>query len=387
MKSGRQRRMKGEGSITKMPSGKYRVRLEVSPSPLGKRQWLTAVVATQKEATEKLQEFQRQKKTEDMVEKLKESFSDFIEPYVSYKASEGLLPSTLYRIRQTLKETGDNYFPNIPVQKISSELLQEVVKMWRDDKGNKETTIRIKYKIIQGYFDWLRQKKYIAKSPFDETVLKRQKKKKNNKLVIISQEEHEKLKTVMEKYWDPEDTNGKLRLRNIFLAIYLLTYETGMREGEVAGLKVKCIDKETATVTVENSLSFVNGELIDNPPKTAAGYREIVISRKTLGYLEELIEGADKEDYVFRSPVSGGKPFNPASLLARFQQFQKEAGIDHAIKFHTIRHTNASILIAKGVPTPVITERLGHSSVGITYNTYAHALRDSKERKEALVEA
>ena len=385
MKSGRQRRMKGEGSITKMPSGKYRVRLEVSPSPLGKRQWLTAVVATQKEATSKLQEFQRQKKTEDMVEKLKESFSDFIEPYLTYKASEGLLPSTLYRIRQNLKETGDNYFPNIPVQKITSELLQEVVKMWRDDKGNKETTIRIKYKIIQGYFDWLRQKKYIAKSPFDETVLKRQKKKKNNKLVIISQEEHEKLKTVMEKYWDPEDINGKLRLRNIFLAIYLLTYETGMREGEVAGLKVKCVDTETATVTVENSLSFVNGELIDNPPKTAAGYREIVISKKTLGYLEKLMSD-NGEDYVFRSPVSG-KPFNPASLLARFQQFQKEAGIDHAIKFHTIRHTNASILIAKGVPTPVITERLGHSSVGITYNTYAHALRDSKERKEALVEA
>lgn len=385
MKS-RQRRMKGEGSITKMPSGKYRVRLEVSPSPLGKRKWLTAVVGTQKEATEKLQEFQRQKKTEDMVEKLKESFSDFIEPYLTYKASEGLLPSTLYRIRQNLKETGDNYFPNIPVQKISSELLQEVVKMWRDDKGNKETTIRVKYKIIESYFDWLRQKKLIAKSPFDETGLKRQKRKKNNKLVIISQEEHEKLKTVMEKYWDPEDINGKLRLRNIFLAIYLLTYETGMREGEVAGLKVKCVDTETATITVDNSLSFVNGELIDNPPKTAAGYREIVISRKTLGYLKELMDGLDKEDYVFRSPVSG-KPFNPASLLARFQQFQKEAGIDHAIKFHTIRHTNASILIAKGVPTPVITERLGHSSVGITYNTYAHALRDSKERKEALVEA
>ena len=111
-----------------------------------------------------------------------------------------------------------------------------------------------------------------------------------------------------------------------------------------------------------------------------------MISRKTLGYLEELIEGADKEEYVFRSPVSG-KPFNPASLLARFQQFQKEAGIDHAIKFHTIRHTNASIMIANGVPTTVITERLGHSSVGITYNIYAHALRDSKERKEALVEA
>ena len=386
MKQSRQRRMKGEGSITKMPSGKYRVRLEVSPSPLGKRQWLTAVVATQKEATEKLQEFQRQKKTEDMVEKLKESFSDFIEPYLTYKASEGLLPSTLYRIRQTLKETGDTYFPNIPVQKITSELLQEVVKMWRDDKGNKETTIRIKYKIIQGCFDWLRQKKYIAKSPFNEIVLKRQKKKKNNKLVIISQEEHEKLKTVMTKYWDPEETNGKLKLKSMFLAVYLLTYETGMREGEVAGLKVKCIDTETATITVENSLSFVNGKLIDNPPKTASGFREIVISKKTLGYLKELIEDVDKEEYVFRNPVSG-KPFNPSSFLARFQQFQKEAGIDHVIKFHTIRHTNASIMIANGVPTTVITERLGHSSVGITYNIYAHALRDSKERKEALVEA
>lgn len=385
MKQQRQRRMKGEGSITKLSSGKYRVRLEVSPSPLGKRKWLTALVATQKEATEKLQEFIQTKKNEDLVEKLKESFNDFIEPYMDYKKSEGLLPSTLYRIKSNLKEVSNSYFTHLPIQKINAELLQEVVEQWRN-KGNKESSIRVKYKIIQGYFDWLRQKKIIAKSPFDEAVLKRHiKKKKNAKLVIISQEEHEKLKKVMSKYWNPEEDNGKLMLKSVFLAVYLLTYETGMREGEVAGLKVKCIDTETATITVENSLSFVGGELIDNPPKTAAGYREIVISKKTLGYLKALMDGADKEDYVFRN--TSGKPFNPSSFLARFQQFQKEAGIDHVIKFHTIRHTNASIMIANGVPTPVVTERLGHSSVGITYSIYAHALRDSKERKEALVEA
>ena len=61
--------------------------------------------------------------------------------------------------------------------------------------------------------------------------------------------------------------------------------------------------------------------------------------------------------------------------------------MDHKLKFHAIRHTNASIMIDKNVPTPIVTERLGHSSVAITYNTYAHALRDSEERKKALVEA
>ena len=378
----RQRRMKGEGSITKLPSGKYRVRLEVDPSPLGKRKWLTALVKTQKEATEKLQEFVQTKKHEELVEKLKESFDDFIEPYISFKKSEGLLPSTLYRLKQTLKKASKDSLNHIPVQKITADLLQVVIDQWRAE-GNKESTIRIKFKLINGYFEYLRQRKLIGKNPCKDVVFKKQKNKKHVRILTISQDEHEKLKKIMTEYWDNPKKNNTLK--DNFLAVYLLTYETGMREGEIAGLKVKSVNLKESTVTVENNLTVINGELINNPPKTAAGYREIVISKKTLGYIKQLIEGADKDDYVFRNP--SGRPFNPPSLLVRFREFQKEAGIDHSITFHTIRHTNASIMIAKGVPTPIVTERLGHSSVGVTYNTYAHALRDSEERKKALVEA
>ena len=378
----RQRRMKGEGSITKLPSGKYRVRLEVAPSPLGKRQWLTALVGTQKEATSKLQEFQKEKTRETSIEKLKTSFSDYIEPYMAYKKAEGLLPSSLYRLEQHLLKASKDFFEYVPVQKITGDFLQTVIEQWRQD-GNIESSIKIKYNILQGFFDWLKQKKTISKNPCDDVVLKRQKKMKHKKLLTISQEEHKKLKEVMMKEWNPEDTS--LSLKSRFLAIYLLAYETGMREGEIAGLRVKNIDIDTATITVQSNLTIVRGELIDNPPKTEAGYREIVISQSTLGYLKELLKGKDKEDYVFVS--AKGRAYNPPTLLTVFKKFQKEAGIDHNIKFHSIRHTNASIMIDKNVPTPVITERLGHSSVAITYNTYAHALRDSEERKKPLVEA
>ena len=376
----RQRRMKGEGSITKLPSGKYRVRLETEPSPLGKRKWLNAVVATQKEATEKLQEFQQTKRHEDMVEKTKDSFGDFIEPYIAHKRSEGLLESSLYRLESSLDRASRNFFGRIPVQKITTETLQEMIDQWRE-KGNKESTIRINYKNIVIYFDWLRQKKIISKNPCDSFVIRRQKAKKHSKLLIISEDEHKRLKEVMEKYWNPKGGN----LREQFFALYLLTYETGMRQGEVAGLKIKSVDTETDTITVENSLSSVNGMLIDNPPKTTAGYRDIVITKKTMGYLKGLLEHGDDNDYVFR--MRDGSPFKPQTIQHRWKCFLKEAGIDHKLSFHTIRHTNASIMIANGVPTPVVTERLGHSSVAVTYNTYAHALRDSKERNMPLVEA
>ena len=165
MKS-RQRRMKGEGSITKMPSGKYRVRLEVSPSPLGKRQWLTAVVATQKEATSKLQEFQRQKENETIREETTASyFSSLIEPYVAFKSSEGLLQSSLYRLEQHLLKASQDFFEYMPVQKITTEFLQQtVINTWRQE-GNKESSIKIKFNILDNFFDWLyRQKRMITKN-------------------------------------------------------------------------------------------------------------------------------------------------------------------------------------------------------------------------------
>ena len=378
----RQRRMKGEGSITKLPSGKYRVRLEVEPSPLGKRKWLTALVGTQKEATEKLQEFVQTKKNDVLVEKLKTSFKDFIEPYVTYKKAEGLLPSHLYRLEQHLLKASNDFFGYVPVQKINADFIQTVIEQWRKD-GNKDSSIKIKFNILEGFFDWLRQKKTISRNPCDDVVLKKQKnRKKHQKLLTISQEEHEKLKAAMKDCWSPENLCW---LKYRFLAIYLLAYETGMREGEIAGLRVKNVNVETNTITVQSNLTVVRGELIDNPPKTEAGYREIVITKSTMSYLKELLKGKDKEDYIFTNPK--GRGYNPSNLLTVFKKFQKEVGIDHNIKFHTIRHTNASIMIDKDVPTPLVAERLGHSSVAITYNTYAHALRDSEERKKPLVEA
>ena len=379
MKS-RQRRMKGEGSITKMPTGKYRVRLEIAPSPRGTRQWLTAVVATQKEATSKLQEFQRQKTKEATIEKLKASFRDFMDDYLDYKKTEGISGSTLYPLELLLKTTAD-FFGFTPVQKITPELLQSLIEHWKDDKGNKDTSIRVKFKRISNYFDWLKTtKKALAYNPCLDVKLIRRKTKKHQKLLTISQEEHEKLKTVMQSYWDSD--KSKKSFKSKFFAVYLLAYETGMREGEIAGLRQKSIDFDTNTVTVENSLAYTGEGYVDNPPKTAAGYRDIVITGKTMGILKELCHNG--EEFVFSNH---GKPYSVHSYLLTFKEFQEEAKLDNRFTFHTIRHTNASIMIAKGVPTPVITERLGHSSVGVTYNTYAHALRDSKERKEALVEA
>ncbi len=378
----RQRRMKGEGSITKLPSGKYRVRLEVSPSPLGKRQWLTAVVNTQKEATAKLQEFQQTKNTETTIEKLKTSYADYIDAYISFKTTEGLTKSSLYTLEKAVRKIG-GFFGNIPVQKIDANLIQSVIEQWRQS-GNKEVTVRIKFKTLCNYLEWLKtNKKVIAHNPTNDVKLLRKKIKPYLMKNTITEEEHKKLKTIMQEYWFSE--TPRVSLRSKFYAIYLLAYETGMREGELAGLRTKSINFETNTVTVENSLAYVGeGTFIDNPPKTAAGYRSIVVSKKTMDILKELY--SEDKEFIFTNERDG-RPYSPHSFLTYFKGFQEKAGLDNKFNFHAIRHTNASIMIAKGVPTPVITERLGHSSVAVTYSTYAHALRDSKERKEALVEA
>ena len=70
-----------------------------------------------------------------------------------------------------------------------------------------------------------------------------------------------------------------------------------------------------------------------------------------------------------------------------FNDFKELAGIDREFTFHDIRHTNASILLSSGIAMKTVSERLGHSSVTITFNTYAHSLKVNKQRAASVFQA
>jgi integrase len=147
---------------------------------------------------------------------------------------------------------------------------------------------------------------------------------------------------------------------------------------------------------VRQSLQRVNGEYELVPPKTALSRRTIVLPNFTIAALRahrdrqafERTRAGERwegRDLVFTSPA--GHPLHGPTVTRRFQQLLADAGLER-MRFHDLRHSCASLLLAQGVPLSSIMDVLGHSSIATTRNIYAHLGDELREEAaQAMDEA
>jgi integrase len=148
-------------------------------------------------------------------------------------------------------------------------------------------------------------------------------------------------------------------------ALYVLVITTGMRSGELLGLKWEAVDFRAGTLRVNRTV--FNGRV--NMPKTSKSRRSIELSRSALVALKN--HGRTSE-WVFCTSV--GTPISVHNLHNRsWKPLLKKAGLLHK-RFHDLRHTCATLLLTKGVHPKVVQELLGHSSISVTLDTYSHVL-------------
>ena len=148
---------------------------------------------------------------------------------------------------------------------------------------------------------------------------------------------------------------------------------TGLREGELLGLQWADIDWVSATIYVRRS--FTAGRFYE--PKTKNLRRRVPVTAELLAELKrwKLACPNGKHDLVF--PNGAGNPENHGNLLRRgFYPALRRAGL-RKIRFHDLRHTYASLLIANQEEPKLISTLLGHSSIKITFDVYGHLLPDA----------
>jgi integrase len=165
--------------------------------------------------------------------------------------------------------------------------------------------------------------------------------------------------------------------------LYVLAVTTGMRQGELLGLRWEDVDLECRTVRVRRTLTLARGGPCLTEPKTKGSRRSI---RLTAGALEALErhrgrqegEGAAKGDewnawnLVFCT--RRGTPVRRDNLHDKhWKPLLKRSGLPD-VRFHDLRHTCATLLLTKGVHPKIVSEMLGHSSIAITLDTYSHVI-------------
>ena len=171
---------------------------------------------------------------------------------------------------------------------------------------------------------------------------------------------------------------------------YFFILQTGVRTGEMVGLKWEDIDFEKNVISIRRSMEYRYsvGEWRIGPPKTKHGYREIPITKANRDMLLELKKSADAGRYVqdeFKEFVfinRKGMPTKNSTYDVHIGKLTKKAQIQN-FSMHTLRHTFATRCIEAGMRPKTLQQILGHSSINITMNLYVH-VTDEEKTKEML---
>ena len=182
-----------------------------------------------------------------------------------------------------------------------------------------------------------------------------------------------------------------------FSVITQLALLTGARRGEICGLRWSDIDFEKGTLSIKRTVQFIPGEgIVFTSPKTKRSRRCIRIGADCLELLKEYrqhqiqerlrigskwarkvtIENGKVVDNDMLFTRWNGEPLDPETVSTWFPRFLEEHGLP-AVHFHSLRHTNASLLIAAHVPITTVSGRLGHAQTSTTLNFYASAIQSA----------
>jgi integrase len=169
---------------------------------------------------------------------------------------------------------------------------------------------------------------------------------------------------------------------------------TGMRRGELQGLKWEDLDLEAGTLQVRRTLSEPKGGWIFEAPKSGNG-RSIRLTRKAVSALRQhrkrqLEERMQKSglwsDHGLVFPSAIGTPISGGNLNRSFKALLKRADLP-AVRFHDLRHTCATLLLRQGVNPKYVQELLGHADISLTLNVYSHVLPDMGDAAAGAMDA
>ena len=165
--------------------------------------------------------------------------------------------------------------------------------------------------------------------------------------------------------------------------MYYVELATGLRRGELLGLKWEDIDLEKGDLRVKRQIARINGEIVEAPLKTKTAYRTLPLAEDTIAVLKEQKKKVGSSHWVFPSPTGG--PISPDSVLHMLHRVLKRAGLPR-VRFHDLRHTFATLALQNGVDIKTVSGMLGHFSAGFTLDTYAHVTTAAQKEAAKTME-
>jgi integrase len=169
---------------------------------------------------------------------------------------------------------------------------------------------------------------------------------------------------------------------------------SGLRRGEIAGLRWSDIDLDTKTLSVANNRVDAGGRAVENDPKSASSRRTLPLPDRLVTVLrsakarqarERLALGADSGPWEYVVSNEAGQPYHPQVLSRYWAEAVEAAGVRH-IKLHAARHTCATLMHLSGVPVAVVAAWIGHKDASLTMKLYAHSQDEALKAASATLD-
>ena len=367
------KRGNNEGSIRQRKDGKWEARISIGYTDDGKLKRISKYFDTRKEAATWLAEVHTAQRKGDFVQPDKITVADWMPKWLEAHCKPPLIEDTTYASYESIIRI--HIVPGlgtIPLQKLLPSDIQGFLngKLGNgraDGKpgGLSTRTVRYMHFLLQAGLEQAKKEGLMVRNVAEDATLPKMEKWEP---VYLTQEEVDHFLDVAEK--------------DRLSPALLMEMGTGLRRGELLGLKWADIDFKAGTVTIRRQLVLLNGKPVwHDHLKTRAGGRTITLPDDVLDVLRFYQRRQDNEKefcgdayedsgLVFCQP--NGRRISPRNFVRHFDLLlEKKAGIRH-IPFHATRHTHATELLAAGVDLKTIQKRLGHSSFHVTADFYAH---------------
>lgn len=303
------------------------------------------------------------------------TFKEMAEFWMNNDGKSKLAPKTLERYKSLLDRVYKSKIGKMRLIDISQMDLNEFYRFLAQPGSNMHTgealsdkTIREHHnvisKILETAWKWGIVEENVAKRADPPSV-------KSHETECLNEEETAEVFRLLE--------NEPIQYRTMITMLIMF----GLRRGELCGLEWKDIDFQKKTIYIRRTSQYVNRQIITKSTKTDKSTRLLTIDDYSLDLLKEYKEWQDKKiaeagriwqdcDRLFTK--AEGTPIHPDTIGDWWDKFQKKNGLKHH-SLHSLRHTNASLLIACNTDVVTVSGRLGHSNPNTTLKVYSHMFK------------
>ncbi|GCF07355.1 site-specific integrase [Dictyobacter arantiisoli] len=354
------RGIRGAGSVYRRDDGRWVGSFIVEET--GKRKYLYG--KTQQEAYEKLQNALQDQKQGMLATGAKEKVGDYLTRWLDvHKVT--LRISTYKRYQVVLDKNLIPALGHLSLQKLAAQHIQTFyAKLVKE--GISPRTIKMVHAVLRKALNQAVRWKLIPRNVCADVSIPRYSKHNIHPLTMAQ------AKRLMEV--------SKGSQLEVFITLALMT---GMRRGELLALRWAHVDFATGCLNIHRNVAYVTGYgYVEDDPKTSSGNRAIPLPQLVIDLLKQhrskqlevrLKAGSKWQDNDLVFSNKHGNYFSLTVMYKVFNQVLIEAEIPH-MRFHDLRHSAATILLALGIHPKVVQERLGHSQISMTMDTYSHVL-------------